>query len=257
MHVNAVCGKTVHAPCMQLYTKYPDPLPGLFCIGSLGYAMCMNLSVENLACGRADRIAAHGISFDVAAGKGLVLRGPNGAGKTTLLRTLAGLTPVRAGMFSADADLAFFGHLDAVKPQLTVDENLAFWASVAGHGAASGAIGRARALFGLGELANRPAAQLSAGQRRRLGLSRLALVEGAIWLLDEPTVSLDTANAARVETVVAEHLARGGIAVVAMHQPFAVEGMADYDLGAKGLSADHDAGLHGDSDDAFLAGFGA
>jgi heme exporter protein A len=108
--------------------------------------------------------------------------------------------------------LAYAGHLDAVKPQLTVAENLGFWARIAGGDPAA-----ALAAMGLGRLADMPAAHCSAGQRRRLGLARLLLAPRALWLLDEPTVSLDAATVAGFAAALRAHLARGGVAVAATH----------------------------------------
>jgi heme exporter protein A len=155
------------------------------------------------------------------------LRGPNGVGKSTLLRVLAGLLPADSGRIALDgvalADdregwserLAYAGHLDAIKPQLTVAENLAFWAALFGTGGA--AIGRALEAFGLGAIADRPAQVCSAGQKRRLGLARLLVAERRLWLLDEPTVSLDREATARFAALVGSHCAGGGLALIATH----------------------------------------
>lgn len=151
---------------------------------------------------------------DLAPGSALILRGPNGSGKTTLLRTLAGLTPPLAGRIEMDEDaIAFSGHADGIKAQLTVAENLAFWARVFG---VSG-IAPALAAFDLGDLADRRAGDMSAGQRRRLSLARLLVTGRPIWCLDEPTVSLDTANVARFARAVTDHLTGGGAAIIATH----------------------------------------
>ncbi|GIX13578.1 MAG: cytochrome c biogenesis ATP-binding export protein CcmA [Paracoccaceae bacterium] len=181
----------------------------------------MGLVVEDLVLSRGGRRVIAGLSLALAEGEALILRGPNGAGKSTLLRGIAGLTPPDSGRVLLTVDgrpaeigehLAWAGHLDAVKPQLTVAENLGFWAGFEGADPAA-----AMAALGLGAIADRPAASCSAGQRRRLGLARLMLARRALWLLDEPTVSLDAASVARVTAMVADHLARGGMAVVATH----------------------------------------
>jgi heme exporter protein A len=174
----------------------------------------MELVVDNLTCARGGVPVLAGISFAVAAGAALVLRGPNGLGKTTLLRTIAGLQPLVAGHVSLPPEsLAYAAHADGVKAALSVAENLTFWAAV--HGAAG--IDAALDAMNLRGLADRPAAQLSAGQRRRLGLARLLVTGRRVWLLDEPTVSLDAASVALFGDVIGAHLAGGGIAVMASH----------------------------------------
>lgn len=170
------------------------------------------LQVDNLTIGRDGAPLLAGLSFALAAGEALILQGPNGAGKTTLLRSLAGFIPPISGQVLAE-DPAFAGHLDGVKAQLSVAENLSFWASV--HG--GGAIETALTDFDLMGLRHRPARALSAGQKRRLGLARLVLSRRRLWLLDEPTVSLDKASVARFAGVVQKHLAGGGAALIATH----------------------------------------
>jgi heme exporter protein A len=188
------------------------------------YAETMSLSVADLDCTRAGRPVLRGVGFDLGQGEALLLRGPNGVGKSTLLRAIAGLLPTAGrieldGVTPRDTDawaerVALSGHLDAVKLQLTVAENLAFWAALLG-----GDAGRALAGFDLAPLADRPARLLSAGQRRRLGLGRLLLAPRRLWLLDEPTVGLDAAAVARLTDAVRAHCAAGGLAVIATHQP--------------------------------------
>lgn len=161
-----------------------------------------------------------GISFRVPAGHALILRGPNGSGKTTLLRTLVGLQPPLAGTVSPPPDaFAYAGHLDAVKPTLTVAENLEFWAAVHDIGGVASVLSG----FDLAPLRDRPAQHLSAGQRRRLGLARLALSGRPVWALDEPTVSLDAVSVVGLAAVICAHLAAGGIAVVATHADIGIE----------------------------------
>jgi heme exporter protein A len=177
-------------------------------------AVIMELVVDNLTCARGGVPVLAGVSFTVAQGAALVLQGPNGAGKTTLLRTIAGLQPKIAGRVSVPPEsLAYAAHVDGVKAVLTVGENLAFWAAL--HGVTG--IAAALEAMNLHALVDRPAAQLSAGQRRRLGLARLLVTGRKVWLLDEPTVSLDVASVALFGDVVRGHLAQGGIAVMASH----------------------------------------
>jgi heme exporter protein A len=166
------------------------------------------------------------LSFRVQAGGALLLAGPNGAGKSTLLRLLAGLLPPAAGRLLWDgqdaladvvgqaARVAYLGHRDAVKPGLTVAENMRFAARLGGFDA-----GAALAAMALEELAALPARMLSAGQSRRLALARVVLAPARLWLLDEPTLGLDTASVARLGTLLAAHRGRGGLVVAATHLP--------------------------------------
>lgn len=172
------------------------------------------LSTHELAVARASLPVLEGVSFALTPGRALVLRGPNGIGKTTLLRTVAGLQPPLAGRIEAAPDaVAYAAHADGVKPTLTVAENLAFWAEVFGTDRASLAIDR----MALRELVDRRAANLSAGQKRRLGLARLLVTGRAVWVMDEPTVSLDVASVQLFGDVVRDHLGQGGAALIATH----------------------------------------
>ncbi|MGI3187073.1 heme ABC exporter ATP-binding protein CcmA [Nioella aestuarii] len=174
----------------------------------------MSLSVQSLSCARGGIQVLTGVNFAVAPGEALILRGPNGAGKTTLLRTLAGLTPPLKGRIDAPVEgIAYAGHSDGLKAQLSVAENLRFWAGVFG---ATG-IDAAVAAFDLGELLDRRAGNLSAGQKRRLSLARLLVTGRPVWCLDEPTVSLDVENVSRFARAVETHLKGGGSAVIATH----------------------------------------
>lgn len=172
------------------------------------------LAVRDLAVSRGGVTLLEGVGFDLAAGEVLILRGPNGAGKTTLLRTLAGLQPAVSGEVSMPPEaLAYAAHADGTKAVLTVAENLEFWAAVYGTAGISAAL-KAMDLLALRD---RRAAHLSAGQKRRLGLARLLVMGRPIWLLDEPTVSLDVASLALFSGVVRGHLAGGGAALIATH----------------------------------------
>ncbi|MGN7869661.1 heme ABC exporter ATP-binding protein CcmA [Paracoccus sp. 22332] len=172
------------------------------------------LAVQDLAVARGGLRTVEGVSFTLDAGQALILRGPNGIGKTTLLRAVAGLQPPVAGRIEMPDDaVAYAAHADGLKGALTVTENLAFWAQVFGGGDVAGAI----AAMDLTGLAHRPAAALSAGQKRRLGLARLMVARRPLWVLDEPTVSLDAASVARFAAMVRGHLAQGGAALIATH----------------------------------------
>jgi heme exporter protein A len=185
-----------------------------------------------------------GVSFAVPAGGALVLTGPNGAGKSTLLRVLAGLKRVDAGRVLLDGRedfagrVAFLGHQDAVKPGLSVLENLAFAARVGGGDAAAALEG-----VGLGGLAGLPARMLSAGQKRRVALARLGLLGAVVWLLDEPTVGLDGAAVEQFGVALEGFRAGGGIVVAATHVPLPLLGADELRLG--GLGPQAPAGVQG------------
>ncbi len=201
----------------------------------------MTLVAENLSIRRGERTILSGVSFVVAAGHALILTGPNGAGKTTLLRTIAGLLAPAGGSLRLDGarDAAttgdaiaehchFVGHLNAIKPALSVIENAEFWASYLG-GPADGVMA-ALERFRMADLASVQAGLLSAGQKRRLGLSRLLLAPRPVWLLDEPAVSLDTASQDLLAVAVNEHLAGGGIVLAATHQRLAFSPAGEFRL---------------------------
>ena len=172
------------------------------------------LTVTDLSIARGGIPVLEGLNLTLGAGQAMVLRGPNGIGKTTLLRTIAGLQPPLSGRVEvAPESLVYAGHADGIKPTLTVTENLDFWAQAFGNHDISAAI----AAFALGPLAARPAGALSAGQKRRLGLARLLVTGRAIWVLDEPTVSLDVDAVAMFAAAVRAHLAQGGTALIATH----------------------------------------
>jgi heme exporter protein A len=184
------------------------------------------LAAEDVAVFRGERLVFRDLSLTVPAGGALVLAGPNGSGKSTLLRLLAGLVRPAAGRLLWDGEdaladiaghgrrVAYLGHQDAVKPGLTVMENLRFAAAVSGRPVLA-----ALQAVALQDLADLPARMLSAGQKRRLALSRLVLSAAPVWLLDEPTLGLDTASIERFGSLLATHRAAGGMVVAATHVP--------------------------------------
>ena len=197
-----------------------------------------SLEAHDVACERGGRVLFEGLSFSLAPGEALLVRGPNGTGKTSLLRQIAGLLPLAAGALSApgaEADTPvselchYVGHLNAAKNALTVRENLAFWADFLAEG--RGDLAAALTAFGMGDLAGLPAGLLSAGQKRKLALSRLFAAPRPIWLLDEPSVSLDAAAVKRLDAAIRDHLRSGGVAVVSTHVPLRTKFAHELTLG--------------------------
>lgn len=197
----------------------------------------MQLVAENLTCSRGGREVFTGLNFSLSGGEALVVTGRNGAGKSSLLRMIAGLIAVTAGTLAltggeAEATLGeqshYLGHLDAVKPSLSVSENLKFWTAYFGGGHLAV---EALESVGLGELAGLPAAYLSAGQRRRLSIARLVAVHRPVWLLDEPTSALDQPSQGRLAELMRGHLAAGGMIVAAAHGPIGLERARELKLG--------------------------
>jgi heme exporter protein A len=202
------------------------------------------LEVAGLACHRGGRRVFDGLSFSLAAGELLVLTGPNGSGKTTLLRALALLVPAEAGAIrwqgadvTADreawrASLAWLGHQDGLKGDLSVRENLIVAQRLRGAAADSARIDDALGAFDLAPLARRAVRTLSAGQRRRTALARVVAANTALWLLDEPLNALDAEAQTALLTVLESHVADGGLAIAATHAPIKIRGARVLELRA-------------------------
>lgn len=203
------------------------------------------LRVTGLGCARGGVPVLERVGFALAPGEALILRGPNGVGKTTLLRTLAGLQPALAGSYEYPAEEgAYASHADGIKATLSVAENLQFWADVHRRPLQ----GTALAAFDLTALRDRLAGTLSAGQKRRLGLARLAVIGRRVLFLDEPTVSLDAFSVRMFADYLRDvHLAGGGVAVIATHVDL---GLAAPELDLSPYRAGPAA--RGGSDEAFL-----
>lgn len=213
-------------------------------------------SASALACVRGERAVFAGLSFTLAPGGALVLVGANGAGKSSLLRLMAGLLKPAAGHLAWDgADIAddyeahrrrlrYVGHADALKPALSVLENLRSWSVLwGGRGGAAERAEAALEAFGIGRLRDVPARYLSAGQRRRLALSRLLVAPAPLWLLDEPRTALDVDAIARLDREVQRHRQAGGLVVMALHggerpPEAATLDLADAAQAARDLTAD-------------------
>jgi heme exporter protein A len=184
------------------------------------------LHVSNLSVARGGMTLLSGVDFALNAGQILVLRGANGLGKTSLLRCIAGLQNPVEGQITAPETVAYSGHADGLKGQMTVLENLAFWSSIY-HGPSPEV---ALDAYDLHALADRPAANLSAGQKRRLGLARMQVSGCALWVMDEPTVSLDADNVALFRAALDRHVQSGGAAVITTHIDLAIASARLLDL---------------------------
>jgi heme exporter protein A len=200
----------------------------------------MELRGESLTCERGGRTVFDGLDFNLSGGQALVVTGRNGAGKSSLLRMIAGLVRIAGGKLTltgGDPEATpgeqahYLGHLDAVKPALSVGENLGFWSEyLAGRRIP---IEPALQAVDLAALEDLPAAYLSAGQRRRLSIARLVAVPRPIWLLDEPTSALDTQSQDRLAQLMRGHLAGGGMIVAAAHGPIGLDAPRELRLGGQ------------------------
>lgn len=197
----------------------------------------MELKAQDLTCERGGRIVFRNVSLSLKPGQLMQLTGPNGSGKSSLLRLIAGLNEAQVGSVAlegGEADLTigqqahYVAHQEPVKSALSVSENLSFWRDFLGGGNVDDAL----EAFDLSRLASYPAGLLSAGQKRRLALARIVLVPRVLWLLDEPTVGLDTSSLDRFVKVMAKQLDQGGMIIAATHVPLGREPDLRLDLGA-------------------------
>jgi heme exporter protein A len=190
----------------------------------------MRLLGRGIECVRGGREVFSGLDFEAVSGEALAVTGPNGSGKTSLLRLIAGLLVPSDGSIDLDGGATeltlpeqahYLGHRDALKPALSVMENLSFWRDFLGGDAQDA--GRSLVRVGLDHAAHLPAAYLSAGQRRRLSIARLLTVRRPVWLLDEPTNALDVAGQGMFAGLMREHLTGGGLIIAATHAPLGIE----------------------------------
>lgn len=196
----------------------------------------LRLDVHGLSCGRGDAVLLEGLDLALDGGHVLLLRGPNGSGKSTLLLTLAGLLRPLEGTIALEGHdeengpaLHYCGHRNAVRARLGVLETLNFWRALNGAGTMEPEAALER--VGLGRAALLDAAYLSAGQQRRLALARLLVSPRPLWLLDEPTAALDSEGHSLVAALITEHLASGGLAIIATHDPIDIAAAETLTLG--------------------------
>jgi heme exporter protein A len=198
----------------------------------------MRLWGRNVECVRGGRDVFFDLNFEASSGEALAVVGANGAGKTSLLRMIAGLLPVSGGSIGLEGgeteltlpeQAHYLGHRDPLKPALSVVENLSFWRNFIGGGTAETKdtlkekTRQSLAAVGLEHSIDLPAAYLSAGQRRRLSIARLLLVQRPIWLLDEPGNALDAGGQTMIAGLMRDHLARGGLIVATTHAALGIQ----------------------------------
>ncbi|WP_439635907.1 heme ABC exporter ATP-binding protein CcmA [Oceanicaulis sp.] len=187
------------------------------------------ITVSDLRLERGGKTVLTGFSLTVEPGEALVLLGPNGSGKTTLLRALGGLVRPVSGEIGLDPQsVAFLGHADALKPSETVEQALAFWAGLYGGDASQ--LDAVMVQMALAHLARRTCGTLSAGQKRRTALARIALSNRPVWLLDEPAAPLDARSRERLAALVKTHCQAGGVVIAATHVDLGWAGARVQDL---------------------------
>ena len=195
-------------------------------------AVAPHLEARALACTRGMATLFRDVSFVLDAGEWLAVRGANGSGKTTLLRCVAGLTRAETGTVERSGDFVYAGHLPAINDSLDAAENLNSLLALRGVEAAAPAVDAAIDRVGLAKRRMLPARRLSAGQRRRIGLARLALDPAPIWILDEPLTALDDAGRSLFEELLHDHVRGGGLALVATHHDLAPAPARELAIGA-------------------------
>jgi heme exporter protein A len=202
----------------------------------------MRLIAENLSGERGGHTVFSGVDFSLGEGDALLVTGPNGSGKSTLLRVVAGLLPAAYGSvrlegggesFPTVASAAhYLGHLNAMKPTLTVAENLSFWRDFCGEADVS--VADALGTVGLGGIGHLPFGYLSTGQKRRASIARLLVSRRPLWLLDEPSAGLDAESERRFSALMEKHRAGGGMVLAATHLPLGIGGAAELRMGEAG-----------------------
>lgn len=206
--------------------------------GAHHYPDALELALDSVAVARGERLLVAGITATLDTGTLAVISGPNGVGKSSLLRVVAGFgraaegevrvdgIPVPRLMREQQLPLAYHGHTDGLKADLSVRANLAFYRRVRGAVALPAGVrdpmDALAEVFGLGAVLGLEIRQLSAGQRKRVALSRLLIAERPIWVLDEPYTNLDTAGRDALDGLLGKHLAAGGICLMATHLAVAV-----------------------------------
>ncbi|MCW2264876.1 heme exporter protein A [Gluconobacter cerinus] len=183
------------------------------------------LDVRDITIFRGDRLVLDDVSLSLAHGDAMILTGPNGAGKSTLLRTIAGLRKPDGGTIERYGALAWLGHQDALKPGLTLAQNLALADRLG-----SGSMEDVLEALDLAFLTDLPARLLSSGQKRRAAFARVMLSGAPLWLLDEPTVGLDVASIERLGAIMARHRDNGGAMIVTTHVPLPLDNTRSHEL---------------------------
>ncbi|MBK0020086.1 heme ABC exporter ATP-binding protein CcmA [Brucella pseudogrignonensis] len=197
----------------------------------------MRLGAENLAGERGGEPIFAGLSFEVSSGEALIVTGPNGSGKSTLLRIICGLLAPEAGKIELLEDRAaspvraachYLGHQNAMKPALSVRENLLFWQKF--NGSARFDIDEALEAVDLPGVEHLPFGYLSTGQKRRVSIAKLLISHRPLWIVDEPTAGLDKASEARFAELMRDHMRDGGMVIAATHIPLGLEGVRTLDM---------------------------